>query len=391
MKLPLVQPVRSQKLVRGYGVAAHPNFNTATYQHTTAWMERLAGMNASSFRGLYAHNLPSVGLATTQARKLGIGWLATVAPEDWSQSKAELLTRLKHLRDNAADVIIGIEGVNEPNHERSGGPPPADWPQRAVAIQKIIWDFVQATPSLAHVKVVGPSLHASVSTVHEDHLRLGRLGVQKYMDYAGLHRYFGGRYPDYLIDERLRWIKEAFGDKRTWVTETGYTNAMANPSGHRPAPEDVSAAYGPICLLEFAIRGCRSTRYELLDDPDAGVKDDQQANFGLWRTPSHDPATWTEKPEAGVMRKFLASLQDPGKKYTPAPVRLDVKAPKGVKRLVVGKRNGSAALLLWQTTGIYDPHVHKPVAVSAASVRVKTRRHAVRVAVPAGKVVRVRL
>jgi len=377
--------------VKGYGVCSHPNFNKATYKHTAAWMERLAGMNASSFRGLYSQQLPSVRLATTEARRLGIGWLATVAPEDWSQSEAELLNRLGHLRDNAADVVIGIEGVNEPNHERSGGSPPADWPERTVAIQKIIWDFVQATPTLSHVKVVGPSLHASVSTVHEDHLRLGRLGVQDYMDYAGLHRYFGGRYPDYLIDERLGWIKEAFGDKPTWVTETGYTNAMANPGGHRPAPEDVSAAYAPICLLEWAIRGCRSTRYELLDDPDAGEKDDQQANFGLWRTPSLDPATWTEKPEASVMRTFLGSLQDPGDDFTPKPVRLDVQAPEGVKSLVVGKRNGSAALLLWQNTGIYDPARQEPITVEAASVEVRTHRKAVTVSVPAGEVVRLQL
>ncbi len=331
-KLTTVQPVHANTLLKSYGVCSHPNFNTATYQHTSAWMDRLAGMNATYFRGMYAHNLPGVQLATTRARELGIGWLATVMPEDWNQSNDVLLARLRHLRDNASDVVIGIEGVNEPNHERSGGPPPADWPERAVAVQKLIYDFVKATPQLAHVNVVGPSLHASVSTAHQDHIRLGNLGVQDYMDYAGLHRYFGGRYPDYAVDERLGWIQESFGDVPTWVTETGYTNCVDNTSAHKPVPNDVSAAYAPLCMLEFAVRGCRSTRYELLDDPDAGAKDVIESNFGLWMTPSLDPATWTEKPEVDVMRTFLATLQDPGASYTPRPVQLELTAPAGCQQ-----------------------------------------------------------
>ncbi|MBA2444949.1 MAG: hypothetical protein H0V49_06425 [Nocardioidaceae bacterium] len=389
--LPTVEPVEANRLVRGFGVCAHPNFNTATYQHTTAWVERLAGTNASYFRGMYTPNLPSVRFATTEARRLGVGWLATVAPENWSVTGAQLIARLEHLRDNAADVVIAIEGINEPNHERSGGPPPADWPQRTVAIQKVIWDFVQATPALAHVQVIGPSLHASVSTVHEDHLRLGHLGCQNYFDYAGLHRYFGGRYPDHLVDERLGWIKEAYGDRPTWVTETGYTNCVANTKQHKPVPENVSAAYGPLCLLEFAIRGCRSTRYELLDDPDENAKDVVESNFGLWRTPSLDPGTWTEKPEATVMRDFLSFLEDPGPHYTPAPVQLRVTAPDNVKNLVVGKRNGSATLLLWQNTAIFDPNSQTAITVPSASVGVKTASGFRAVNVPAGEVVRLRL
>src|SRR5919202_760494 len=66
---------------------------------------------------------------------------------------------LAHIRDNAADVCIGIEGMNEPNNNRDGSPLPADWAVKAVAYQKAIADFVAAPPSMAHVRVVGPSLH----------------------------------------------------------------------------------------------------------------------------------------------------------------------------------------------------------------------------------------
>ncbi|MBA3265302.1 MAG: hypothetical protein H0T14_02850 [Nocardioidaceae bacterium] len=388
--LPEVQPVHANQLAQGYGVCSHPNFNKATYQHTAAWMERLAGMNASYFRGRYAQQLPSVRLATSEARKHGLGWLATVTPENLQQTESELLARLSHLRDNAADVVIAVEGVNESN-QSSTGTRPVDWAERTVEVQKTIWDFVKATPALNHVRVVGPSLHATVDTAHEDHLQLGSLGLQRYFDYAGLHRYFGGRYPNYLIDERLGWIREAYGDVPTWVTETGYTNSVANLTEHKPVPENISAAYGPICLLEFAVRGCRSTRYELLDDPDAGAKDEVESNLGLWRTPSLDPSTWTEKPEADRMRMFLASLQDPGAAYTPDPIRLKIEAPEEVRSLVVSKRNGNAALLLWQARGIFDPIKQQPVSVPSVNVQVKTPQSWNIVSVPAGEVVTFRL
>ena len=61
-------------------------------------------------------------------------------PEDWSLTEPELRARLIHVRDNAADVCLAIQGVNEPNHERTGGAPPADWAAPAVRFQKILWD-----------------------------------------------------------------------------------------------------------------------------------------------------------------------------------------------------------------------------------------------------------
>ena len=391
LALPEVQPMPSKRLATGYGVCAHPNFNKATYRHTAAWMERLASMNASYFRGMYAPNLPSVRLATSEARKHGLGWLATVTPEDLQQSKSELLTRLRHLRDNAADVVIAIEGVNESNSMSDGSRPSVDWAKRTVAVQKSIWDFVKATPALNHVKVVGPSLHATVDTARRDHLQLGSLGLQRYFDCAGLHRYFGGRYPNYHIDKRLRWIREAYGHVPTWVTETGYTNSVDNLTEHKPVPERVSAAYGPLSLLEFAVRGCRSTRYELLDDPDDGAKNEVESNLGLWRTRGRKPSTWTEKPEVRVMRKFLASVKDPGPSYTPRPIRLKVTGPDEIRSLAVAKRNGNAAVLLWQARAIFDPINRRRIDVAPVNVRVKTAQSSTTVRVPAGEVVKFRL
>lgn len=387
--LPLVEAVHSDAVATSYGVCGHVNFNTTVYGSTREWLGLVDSLGANYFRSMYAHTLSSNTVAIGEARRLGLGWLATVCPEDWVQTDAQLIARLQHIRDNAADVVVAIEGVNEPNHERSGGPPPADWPQRTLRVQKIIWDYVQA--NMPHIKVVGPSLHASVSTVHEDHIALGNLGIGYLMGYAGLHRYFGGRYPDYLIDERIGWIRDEWGPNLpVWVTETGYTNCVNNTTQHKPVPEGVSAAYGPLTVLEFFTRNCRSTRYELLDDPDP-EKNDVESNFGLWRTPNLSPLTWTEKPEAGVMRGFLAGLADPGPAFTPTAVQLRVSGPTNMKSLVVGKRDGSHQLLLWQSAGIFDPFTQRPVTLPSAAVFIQRPQTSFTVTVPAGDVVSVAL
>lgn len=385
-----IRPVHSDLIYQSYGVCSHPNFNTTVYGDTRAWSDRLGALGAAYFRGLYAHQLPSVALTVSEARRRGIGWLATVAPPDWSLPSDQLQTRLTHIRDNAADVIIAIEGVNEPNNVRGGGTLAADWAERTVATQKAIYEFVQA--EMPGTPVVGPSLHAAVATSYDDHLRLGELGIQEYFDYAGLHRYPDGNYPTYRVDERIGWIRDAFGPNTpVWITETGYTNALGSQSGQNPVPEDVSAAYAAISLLELYRRGCRSVRYELLDDPDPDRRD-IEANFGLWRTPSLDAASWTEKPEAALMQSFLASLMDRGRPFTPEPVQLNMRAPDSVQWLVTGKRSGETTLFLWQAVPIYDPVSRQPIARPYAEVEVEPEGKAsITISVPPGQVIEVQI
>jgi hypothetical protein len=41
------------------------------------------------------------------------------------------------------------------------------------------------------------------------------------MDYAAMHRYPDGRYPDYRLDEQLAWVQRHWADRPTWIWETG--------------------------------------------------------------------------------------------------------------------------------------------------------------------------
>lgn len=371
--LPTVKPLWSQNVYEAFGVCAHPNFGRSTYRYTSQWMDALAQTGASYFRGMYAHRLAATTTTARLARRHGIRWGMTVSP-DLSMSDREIVARVRHIATNAADVCLYVEGINEPNHIRGSGAIPDDWARRTVAKQRVIWQAVKSHPSLAHVKVLGPSLQAVVGT--ESHHRAVRdAGLLRYMDYAALHRYSGGRYPNHLIDERLAWIREYWPGKPTWITETGYTNALASPSGHRPVPEDVSAVYAPSALLEAVDRGCNVAWYQLLDSPDPGPKNIQENNFGMFATRTGMAPPWRPKPVVAVMRSFLSRLEDPGPAYDPPRIGLEVTSrADDVQSTVVAKRNGTVTLHLRRATNCWDPIDQRRIPVQAVPVVVRTAK-----------------
>ena len=370
--LPLVKPVWSERVRQSYGVCAHPNFQKTVYGGVGAWSLQLQTMGAAFFRGKYTPGLPSTLQMVERCRALGIQWLMLVAPEDWSMSEAELKRTLLHIRDHAADVCIGIEGINEPNHNRDGSRVRTDWAPAAVAYQRIIKEFVEATPSLSHVKVISPSLMLYTPDPYGDHLKLARAGVTNFIDRAGLHSYPGGHRPDNNLDERLRWVNETFGPVRTWITETGYTTALNSRTGHRPAPPDVAALYAPRAVLEGFSRKCKTIRYEMLDDPNP-TNTAIESNFGLLECPQLDPSTWTLKPEFTTMKGFLASLKDTLPTRHVRRVPLVVDAPADVKWLLTERSNGTHSLLAYRNASVYDPVAKVRTSVAPASVTVTDR------------------
>jgi hypothetical protein len=323
---------------------------------------------------MYAHKLGATTTTIKRARAHGLKWGMTVFPEDWGLSDAELATRVKHIAQNAADVCLYIEGMNEPNHERDGSRAPADWPQRTVAKQKVIWQTVKNDSRLSHVKVLGPSLQA-IEATESQYKTLGDAGIAQYMDYAAMHRYSGGRYPNHLIDERLAWVKRHWGGKPTWITEAGYTNALASSGGHNPVPEDVSAVYGPSQVLEAVDRGCNVCWYQLLDGVDAGAKNVTEDNFGMFATKSGMAPPWRAKPVVGVMKSFLAGLKDAGPAYSPPTMGLKVASSVAdVTTTVLGKRNGSVTLYIRRATNCWDPLKQQRISVKAVPVTVQTAK-----------------
>jgi hypothetical protein len=374
-RLPTITPVWSEAVRRSFGICAHPTYMTRTYRAADSWLPLLKATGAAYFRGRYSPSSPNTAEVTKFCRANGIKWVMTLLPEDWSMTEAELQSRLAHIRDNAADVCLAIEGINEPNHERNGGTPPADWAVRAVRYQKVLWDFRNATRSMRHVKVISPSLWIGGGQhVHKDFKALADAGITRYIDYAGMHSYPGGAKPDNKLDTRLGWVRELWGDNIPyWATETGYTNALNTTSGAKPAPEDVAAIYGPRSILTYFEHGAMSTRFELLDDPNASLTD-QEAHFGLVRTPALNPSTWTLKPEFDAIRAFQERLVDPVGSYEPVPVRLRVNAPPDVKWMVVQKSNGSNRILAFRDVSVYDAVTKTRLNPGAVPLTVTDRR-----------------
>jgi hypothetical protein len=296
----------------------------------------------------------------------------TVCPEDWSLSDAGLVKRINHIADNAADVCLYVEGVNEPNHERDGSKAPSDWVQRTIQKQKIIWNTVKSNPKLRHVRVVGPSLHAVVST-EADYAALGRAGLANYMDFAGLHRYPYGKYPDFLFDEKFDWIKKYWGGKRVWITETGYSNDIASRSVN-PVPEDISARYAPSALLEAVDGDCKVTWYELLDDPDAGAKDVRESNFGMFTTESLS-GPFRPKPVVASMRQILDTLRDDGGGYSPKEIPMRItSAAKDVRSTVIAKRDGTVTVFLRRSLSCWDTKARQRIYVPFADVTIESAK-----------------
>jgi hypothetical protein len=377
--LPLVTPVWSESIRRSFGIAVQPQNQTGPYGAEDVWVKYVADMNATYIRGKYS-NAVSLRAATdmliNQCRTLGLKWVMTVIPEDWSMTLAQLRAVLVDIRDRAADVCIAIEGMNEPNDYVDGSLVRSDWAQATVAYQKVIWDFVKTTPTLSHVAVISPSLAMAVADPSVDFDALAAAGVVNYIDYAGMHSYPGGLKQDNKVDVRLGYVSDSWGAKPTWVTETGYQNAMAAPLvGPRPVPYDVSATYGPRSLLEYFSRGCNSARYELLGEPDP-TNADPQAAYGLLDCPSSNPATWSFKPEYYVMRDFLAALKDApagGGSYTPSPVPLQVTAPSTVKWLLTAKADGTTTLYAFLNASIWDAIKRVPLTPAPVNVTVTDR------------------
>jgi hypothetical protein len=371
--LPTVRPISSQAAYSAFGICALPHLGNSPYRYTTQWMEALSKTGASYFRGMYAHNISATANATRAARTYGIQWGMTVCP-NLDFPNAELVARIRHIAANAADRCLFVEGINEPNYNRGSGTIPTDWARRAVAKQKIIWDTVKSDSRLNHVKVLGPKLQASVGT--ESHYRaLGAAGIARYMDFATLACYPGGKYPYHVLNQRLSWIKAYWGGKPAWITETGYTNALASTRGHAVTPEDVSAAYAPSILLEAIERGCKVSMFELLDSPDAGAKDDTEDNFGMFGVGSGDAPPWRAKPIVTSLRSFLSSLKDPGPAYTPSGIQLSVTSAVGdVRHTVTAKRNGSATVHVRRAKDAWDPDRKVRLSVPEVAVRITTPR-----------------
>ena len=369
--LPLVNPKWSQLAVESFGVCAMPTHDHSVYQYRSAWIGNLAAMGASFIRGTYKPGSAPTYETARLLRERRMKW-QMVLVKSLSQSDSDIRARVNDIANKAADICLAVEGINEPNHDRSGGSVPSNWRELTLQKQKVLYQAVQASPALRGKPVLGPSLQM-VKATEADYKWFAANGLNNYMTHAGTHCYASGRYIDSNFDSNTRLMRQ-YWRKPVWITETGYTNAVADDGGPRPVPEWVSGIYAPSAALEAIDRNWKVNWFEVMDDVDAGAKNDPEANFGLWAVGSTiSPSGWRAKPAAVALKGILNGLKDPGPAYQPRAVGLRVAAATpDVRWTALGKRDGSVRLYLRRTVDVYDPRTEQKLSVAKVKVTITT-------------------
>lgn len=333
-------PVATRKPTRDYrdvyGVCSHPNFDSPAYIDPDKWFGHLLQLGAKQFRGMFAIEMDRVQRTLELCQENGVKWLATVA--SGKTTEKQLRHRLAEIA-KTPEVFCGIEGINEPELTDAGI-------AKVVKFQKIIWDFVH--DNNLDIPVLSPAMKMNWdrSTLH----RFTVAGIKGTFDVVSRHQYNGPDAPNLqALGVDLDMFVAEWGVTRFWVTETGYTNALASKDP-RKATEAVAAVYSIPQLLEFLTdeRVEKVFRYELEDDNDPGLINNE-AHFGLFRFDG------TAKPEVAVIGAFLMTTQDDDEDYDPPEVVLEIQSEDDwVESVLVGRSDGLATLWLWQPEANYD-------------------------------------
>lgn len=386
---------------------------------------RVASMGFGHIRG--AFNQGTANTWANACQRHNLKWLMTLVPEartDTSvvitnQTLTETRAKVSTIKNSAlySSVLGGLEGPNEPNHNRNGTRPPLDWYVQATAHQRAIWETAKSVTStgapspIRNVTIVGPSLHdVMVDNSKGQHWELLKTeGIEQWCDMIGLHTYPGGSYPERKLDRgstattkgRLEYIKITFGENvSVWCTEWGYHNA-SRQTGHRPVPFSVAADYAPRGFLQFIttvkpagiVRNLALTYFESLDNPNGsaivGIGDTEwynssnhEVHLGMYNVPTANTATWTPKPIATSMTAFLGAMRDPDgtPEYTPNLVTCRVSSAVDgadlqwqVTATKAQSDAGTATLWIWRDKDIWNRDTLAFITVLPVAVSVTDR------------------
>ncbi len=254
------------------------------------------------------------------------------------------------LSRNCAGSVTSFEGTNEWNLKRR-----PNWVNEVRMHQRRLYTAAKNSSTLGSIPVLGPSLGQ-----RKDHERLGNM--TDYLDRGNNHLYCGGRVPSRYIDQEIAKARTVSGSELVHFTESGYHNALNDPTTHLPTSEAATAVYMPRLLMEHAKRGVqRVYSYELIDQ--GRSSSDRELSFGLMRSDR------SRKPAFVAIRRMLDLMRDPGPAY---PLRSLTYGLSGTddltSSLLMQRRDGRFLLALWQDVEIWDPIANRAKAAPARRV-----------------------
>jgi len=348
---PASEPVRSaDRFVDSIGVNVHMTYGDTAYRNRTRLIETLQEAGIRHVRDGLSYNTQYAYDAFNDLARRGIRTTFIMGdPSERHDTLEELLGTLKTKVPAAAEAV---EGPNE--YSLSGDP---QWAANLRAYQERLYQAVNGDPALNHLPVLAPSL-----VWNRNHYDLGTLTSA--LDFGNKHPYPGGDLPEGNIQAELAMAGNVSGDRSVYVTESGYHNALATTSGHRPISEEGAATYLPRMYLEYFRRGVpRTFAYELIDEWPDPEKKNSEANFGLLRN------DYSKKPAFRSLENLIALLSDTGRPDDLTPLDFTIPdAPADLRKLVLQKRDGTHYVVLWRAVRVWDPVARKAVAVDPRPV-----------------------
>ena len=250
--------------------------------------------------------------------------------------------------------VEAVEGPNEPDGagiSYKGG----RFPKAAREFQDDLSAAIKRDPATRTLPVVVTSMSNPESAP--------KLGLLTSADFANTHSYADGGPPGFRWDWYMARCR-ANCSRPIMATETGYHNAPNHTDGlWIPGISEAAAGkYVSRLLPEYFVRGVvRTYLYELLDLRDNPR--DAESNFGILR------ANGAPKPAFTAVKNMIALLADRGPPFTPGTLRFTISSKDAsVRHLLLQKRDGRFALLLWQNTVAYDTKAKRDLDVPAQTV-----------------------
>lgn len=338
--------------VDSIGVNVHMTYKDTAYADRDRLAEKLSEAGIRHVRDGLSYDTQYAYDTFNQLASRGIH--TTFIMGDPTEQRDTLPELISTLRTKVRGAAEAVEGPNEYSH--SGDP---RWAERLRPYQRRLYAAVKSSPDLRGLPMLAPSLISP-----QDHAALGNLSDA--LDFGNKHSYPGGDIPEANLTEELSVAARVSGGRRSYVTESGYHNALNTDSGHRPVPESVAATYMSRMFLEYFRRGvARTFAYELIDEWPDPAKRELESDFGLLRS------DYSEKPAFRSISNLIALLNDRAGVRKPRPLSYSVGgAPDDLRRLVLEKSDGSHYLVLWRAARVWDPDARRPLPVAPKAVTV---------------------
>lgn len=349
--------------VNSIGVNTHLNYFDRTYGNFELVERKLKSIGIRHVRdGVHLLNADynkTVYSRWSQLGSIGIRFDAVLDPR--SALGTLTVDKLDQVEKLAGDTIESFEGPNE--LDISNMP---NWASVDRDYQRDVYQSVKSMTAAKPIEVLGPSLaFASKGSF------VGNISDR--VDYGNLHPYPAGKMPSSVFPEQILLAKEVSGDKKLFITESGYHNALDDHSDQPAVSETAAAKYIPRLFLENFSQGIRRTYlYEFLDEaPDPGLTNFQM-HWGLLRSDG------SEKPAFTAVKNLINELSDSAEPAHLEQMTYSLGTPNTqIHHLLLQKSDGQFFLILWQEVSSYDSKKQQDITVSPQPVTL-TLDHSVR-------------